>query len=81
MAKEFADMKYQRLLSSTRSSTQYVYHSQSKERESDSECCTLLRKMLSFSNGCSQFVQNMNTVRILNLIDFRLLHSHITFKI
>ena len=51
VAKEFADMKYQRQLSSTRSSTRYIYHSQSKERESDSECCTLLRKMLSFSNG------------------------------
>ena len=42
----------------------------------------LLRKVLSFSNGCSQFVQNMNAVCILNLIvDFRLLHSHITLKI
>ena len=49
-----------------------MFTTHSEGRESGSECYTLLRNMLSFSNRCSQSVQNMNAVRILSLIvDFR----------
>ena len=84
LGQEFANVKYQRQLSSTRSSTRYVYHTPSERRERVIvSVVTLLRKMLSFSNGCLQFVQNMSAVCILNLIvNFRLSYTaNITFKI
>ena len=48
LGQEFANVKYQRQLSSTRSSTRYVYPTPSERRESDSECCNSLKKNVFF---------------------------------